>query len=110
MLAAIAEANAEIAEANTQRRAAINDLAQIPWKGRDFRAQRKALKAAIDAMPPFRWTVSASARQRIRSTLRAGLNAAITRQISTFNPASHVELETGKRPKALMWTAERVEH
>jgi len=110
MFAAIAEANAEIAEANTQRRAAINDLAQIPWKGRDFRAQRKALKTAIDAVPPFRRTVSASARQRIRSTLRAGLNAAITRQIITFNPASHVELETGKRPKALMWTAERVEH
>nr|BEK66631.1 tyrosine-type recombinase/integrase [Kitasatospora purpeofusca] len=110
MFAAIEEENIEIAEANAQRRAAIDELAQIPWKGQEFRAQRKALKAAIAGMEPFRRTVSASTCQRIRSTLRAGLNAAIRRQIITFNPASHVELEAAKRPKPLVWTEERIEH
>ena len=110
MFAAIEEANIEIAEANAQRHAAVAELAQIPWKGREFRAQRKALKAAIAEMEPFRRTVSAATCQRIRSTLRAGLNAAIRRQIITFNPASHVELESAKRPKPLVWTEERIEH
>ncbi|WP_405804743.1 hypothetical protein [Streptomyces sp. NBC_01187] len=32
----------------------------------------------------------------------AALNAAIARELITFNPASHVELESGKRPKALL--------
>jgi integrase len=110
MFAAIEEANIEIAEANAQRHAAIGELAQIPWKGREFRARRKALKAAIVEMEPFRRTVSAATCQRIRSTLRAGLNTAIRRQIITFNPASHVELESAKRPKPLVWTEERIEH
>ncbi|MEY9938598.1 integrase [Streptacidiphilus sp. MAP5-3] len=110
MFASIAEANVEIVEANAERQAAVDELALIPWKGREHRARRKALKAQIAAMPPFRRTVSAAACQRIRSTLRAGLNAAIKRQIITFNPASHVELEARKRPKALVWTDERIEH
>ncbi|MCP2182189.1 Site-specific recombinase XerD [Prauserella alba] len=47
--------------------------------------------------------------QRYRATLRAALNAAIRAQKITFNPASFVELPSGRRPKALLWTAERVE-
>ncbi|WP_439662750.1 hypothetical protein ACSHWB_15665 [Lentzea sp. HUAS TT2] len=34
--------------------------------------------------------------------LRAALNDAIAQQIITFNPAAHVEIEPGKRPKALV--------
>lgn len=48
--------------------------------------------------------------RRVRSTLRAALNAAIAQQLITFNPAAHVELEAGKRPKALVWTEERILH
>lgn len=49
--------------------------------------------------------------QRYRATLRAALNAAIRNPKIpiTFNPASYVELESGKRPKALLWTPGRVE-
>jgi integrase len=61
-------------------------------------------------MPPFRQANGPATRQRIRSTLRAALNAAIAQQLITFNPASHVSLETGRRPKALVWTEERIEH
>lgn len=108
MFEAIAEANVEIAEGNAARRKAVEDLAQIPWKGREPRARRKAVKAAIAEMDPYRRIVGPATRQRVRSTLRAALNAAIAQQLITFNPASHVELEAGRRPKALVWTEERI--
>ncbi|MFG2863138.1 tyrosine-type recombinase/integrase [Streptomyces sioyaensis] len=110
MFEAISEANVDIAEGNAARRRAIGDLAAIPWKGRVHRARRQVLKAAISEMDPFRRVVTPATRQRIRSTLRAALNAAIAQQLITFNPASHVELEAGKRPKALVWTEERILH
>ena len=52
--------------------------------------------------------VGAATKQRIRATLRAALNEAIRRQLLTTNVASFVELPSGKRPKALVWTPERV--
>ncbi|MER5612036.1 site-specific integrase [Streptomyces sp. NPDC002215] len=110
MFEAIAEANVEIAEGNAARRKAVEDLAQIAWKGREPRARRKAMKAAIAEMDPYRRIVGPATRQRVRSTLRAALNAAIAQQLITFNPASHVELEAGRRPKALVWTEERILH
>lgn len=55
-----------------------------------------------------RKVVSAATKQRIRATLRSALNAAIRQQLITVNPAAFVELESGKRPKALVWTDERV--
>ncbi|MFI9039453.1 tyrosine recombinase XerC [Streptomyces sp. NPDC053726] len=110
MFEAIAEANVEIAEGNAARRKAVEDLAQIAWKGREPRAHRKAMKAAIAEMDPYRRIVGPATRQRVRSTLRAALNAAIAQQLITFNPASHVELEAGRRPKALVWTEERILH
>ncbi|MFC4033695.1 tyrosine recombinase XerC [Streptomyces polygonati] len=108
MFEAIAEANVEIAESNAARRRAINELAQVPWKGREERARRKEMKAALTQMQPFRHTVGPSTCQRIRSTLRAALNSAIAQQLITFNPAAHVELEAGRRPKAQLWTEERI--
>lgn len=57
---------------------------------------------------PFRKITGPATRQAIRRTLRAALNSAIAQQLITFNPASHVELESGKRPKPLLWTEERV--
>ncbi|WP_331452720.1 site-specific integrase [Streptomyces sp. SS162] len=110
MFEAIAEANVEIAEGNAARRKAFDELSRIPWKGREPRACRKAMKAAIAEMEPYRRIVGPATRQRVRSTLRAALNSAIAQQMITFNPAAHVELEAGKRPKALVWTEERVLH
>ncbi|OXM43781.1 site-specific integrase [Amycolatopsis alba DSM 44262] len=53
--------------------------------------------------------MGAATMQRYRATLRAALNAAIRAQKITFNPASYVELPSGRRPKALVWTPDRVE-
>jgi integrase len=103
MFNAVIETNAEIEEANAQRRAALAELTTL--RGR---ARRHAAKEAIAGLPPFRRTTGPTTRQHIRATLRAALNAAITQQIITFNPAAHVELDPISRPKALVWTDDRV--
>ncbi|MGW2276388.1 tyrosine-type recombinase/integrase [Streptomyces sp. NPDC001770] len=108
MFTAIADANAEALEQNAQRRSAVDELAAVPWKGLENRARRKALKAAIDAMPPYRRVTGPSTRQHVKATLRAALNDAIGQQIITFNPAAHVEIDAARKPKALVWTDERV--
>ena len=54
--------------------------------------------------------VSAATMHRIRATLRKALNDAIrARRLLEFNPAAHLELPSGKRPKARVWTAKAVE-
>jgi hypothetical protein len=52
--------------------------------------------------------VGAATKVRIRATLRAALNEAIRERRIDLKVASLVELETGKRPKALVWTPERI--
>ncbi|MEV0410152.1 site-specific integrase [Streptomyces sp. NPDC050448] len=108
MFTAIADGNAEVLEQNAQRRTAVEELATIPWKGVENRARRKALKEAIDAMPAFRRVTGPATRQHVKATLRASLNDAIGQQIITFNPAAHVEIDPVRKPKALVWTDERV--
>ncbi len=46
--------------------------------------------------------------RRVHATLMSALNSAAKRRLIPFNPAAHVELATGKRPKAALWTDERV--
>ncbi|WP_330320453.1 site-specific integrase [Streptomyces clavifer] len=108
MFTDIRDANARILEDNAQRRAAIDEMATVPWKGVENRARRKAMKAAIDEMPPFRRITGPATRQHVKATLRASLNDAIGQQIITFNPAAHVEIDPVRKPKALVWTDERV--
>ncbi|AXG79372.1 site-specific integrase [Streptomyces paludis] len=109
MFDAINEANIEIQEQNTQRRSAIEELNTIPWKGLENRARRKWLKAAIAEMPAFRRTTSVNTQHHIRATLRAALNVAIAQRIiPNYNAAEHVELLPGTKPKACVWTDERV--
>jgi integrase len=46
---------------------------------------------------------------RIRATLRKALNDAIrSHRLLEFNPAAHIELPSGKRPRARVWTASAV--
>jgi integrase len=45
---------------------------------------------------------------RVKATLRTALNAAIRAGHITTNAASRAELPTARRPKALVWTAQRV--
>ena len=54
--------------------------------------------------------LTAATLNRIRATLRASLNATIRQGVITDNPASLVELPGTRRPRAVVWTASRVEH
>lgn len=53
--------------------------------------------------------VAPATMQRIRATLRSALTAAVKKGQVSRNWASLVDLPSGKRPKALLWTPERVE-
>jgi len=53
-------------------------------------------------------TSSDATRQRVRATLRAALADAVRQGLVPNNVAALVKLPPGKRPKALVWTAERV--
>ncbi|GAB3173336.1 hypothetical protein GCM10027162_17210 [Streptomyces incanus] len=88
-----------------------------PLRARNFRqrffapAVVKARLGHLKVTPhKLRHTAGPATRQRVHSTLRAALNAAIAQQLITFNPAARVELEAGKRPEALVWTDERIPH
>jgi integrase len=52
--------------------------------------------------------LAAASVRRIYATLRSALNAAVKQQKIPSNPALLVDLASGTRPKAQVWTAERV--
>jgi len=54
--------------------------------------------------------VTAATLHRVRATLRAALNAAIRAGLIAGNPASRAELPRTRRPRAMIWMPERVEH
>ncbi len=109
---AIDEQNEVAAAENAARR---EQEARCKWgrNGRPSAAESARLMAErekLAAMPPYRLITGPATKQRIRATLRAALNGAIRRQLITFNPAQWVELDSGKRPKAVLWTEQHVEH
>jgi integrase len=106
----IDDANEVILAENAARR---EQQARATWGKRSrpptYERERLALeREKLAAMPPYRDITGPATKQRIRATLRTALNAAIRRQLITFNPASWVELESGKRPKAVLWTDRHV--
>ncbi|WP_326659556.1 site-specific integrase [Streptomyces sp. NBC_00385] len=79
--------------------------------GRPPAAERERLaeeRAKLAKMPPFRKATGPATVQSIRRTLRIALNYAISKQVTTFNAAKHVELQPAARPKGMLWTDERV--
>lgn len=73
-----------------------------------IREARASQDPELRAKVKWQRVVGPASKQRIRATLRAALNDAITHQLITFNPAAHVELPAGRPPKPLVWTHERV--
>lgn len=51
---------------------------------------------------------SAATLHRIRATLRAAYNAAMRDGLVTVNPARYVEMPSGPRPHAVVWTDSRI--
>jgi integrase len=46
--------------------------------------------------------------RRVHATLMSALNTAVKRKLIDANPAAHVELPSGRRPRAVVWTPERI--
>lgn len=107
-----AERNEAIEAQNAARR---EQQARCKWGRPGNRPAEVSRQLAVEreklaAMPPYERVTGPATLQRIRATLRAALNAAISKQLITFNPAEWVELASGKRPKAKLWTDQHVEH
>jgi len=108
----IDETNETVAAENAARR---EQEARAKWGKNSRPPAAESLRLAVEreklaAMPPYRTITGPATQQRVRATLRTALNAAIKRQLITFNPASHLELASGKRPKAVLWTDQHVAH
>lgn len=107
MIAAIADEAEAIPAHNAARREA--EAAMKAAHRRGDRQTAAMLKVRLAGMPPYRKAANAATRQRIRATLRSALSAACAQQLITVNVAALAELESGKRPKALVWTPQRVD-
>jgi integrase len=71
-------------------------------------AARRSGDPKLRAKVKGRRVVGAATRHRIRATLRAALSRAIKERRIDINVASLVELPSGKAPKPLVWTDERI--
>ncbi|MEV4672192.1 tyrosine-type recombinase/integrase [Actinomadura sp. NPDC049382] len=106
MFEAIDKANEDIAQAAEDRRR-LRAAARDAWRAGDKKAHREALDA-LEEVPPHRRPAGAATKQRIRATLRTALSDAVREGLVQVNVAKLVKLEAGKRPKALVWTPDRV--
>lgn len=66
----------------------------------------EALLAARKSRQSVR-PLSAASQRRLHATLRGALNAAVKKRVLAHNPALHLELPRGARPKAVVWNKER---
>ena len=52
--------------------------------------------------------VTAATLTRVKAALRAALNAAVPAGYLVGNPAAHVQLPSARRPRAAVWTSDRI--
>ena len=83
-------------------------MRQIGTKvGRPSPVLRRLLNARLQH-PDLDRPLSAATIRRVHATLMSALNTAVRRRWLVHNPAEHVELASGKAPKAVVWTQARV--
>jgi len=81
--------------------------------GQPVEGHRTDVLRRLDAARSTKKTPQALTDARIRrvhATLLSALNSAVKRRLLDHNPAIHVELPSGRRPRAVVWTDERVEN
>jgi integrase len=107
MFEEIAKQAARMAENNRARRA-VDDARKRAWQDRDWQALNAARNRLTD-MDPFQKPCGPARAQRIRATLRSALSDAIMVDgLLTINAAKLVKMTAAKRPKARVWTPERI--
>jgi integrase len=86
---------------------AMRLIGRLPEGQRPSPMLRRLLDART-ATPQARRPLSPARIRRVHSTSMSALNSAVRRRKLAHNPAQHVELESGRAPRALVWTDERV--
>ncbi|MFI6344171.1 hypothetical protein [Streptomyces sp. NPDC050560] len=106
MFTAITQHNEAITDNNTARHTLEQAARQASKDG--GRETARILRARLSTLPPYVRTVGAAGRQSVRATLRAALSDAQAQQLVQINVAKLVKLAPAKRPKAQVWTPERI--
>jgi integrase len=107
MFEEIAKEAARNAENNRARRA-VDDARKRAWRNNDWHALNAA-RNRLAEMEPFQRPCGPARAQRIRATLRSALEDAIKVEgLLTVNAAKLVKMTPAKRPKARVWTPERI--
>jgi integrase len=104
LFTAIEDRNTHLQAVKDARAQARTDLAAART-----RTAARAARARLHALPavPDR-QVGPATMHRIRATLRVALSDAAAQGLITTNVAKLVKLPSGRRPRALVWTDERV--
>ena len=87
--------------------AAMRMIGRLPAAQRPSPLLRRLLDERTDT-PQARRPLSPARIRRVHSTVMSALNSAVRRRKLAHNPAQYVELESGRAPRALVWTDERV--
>jgi integrase len=69
----------------------------------------RRLLAARQQHPDLDQVLAASTIRRVHATLMSAPSSAVRRRRLVHNPAEHVQLASGKAPKAVVWTQARAE-
>lgn len=96
----------ELHETDVESLFAAMRLIGVPGASRTANPELSAILAARKTSQTPKRLAPASQR-RVHATLRAALNTAVKRRLIAYNPAVHIELPRGHRPKAVVWNAER---
>ncbi len=107
MFAAIEAANEGTLANNALRKDLALQLGIASRTG--YRELARGLRLQLAALPSHRRTVGSSSQHSIRATLRSALSDAAAQQLVTLNIAKLVKLGPRQRPKAKVWTEERVQ-
>jgi integrase len=89
--------------------AAMRELGTEPDESGEVPSDLLLRLLAARRNPTKARVLSAACIRRVHATLMSALNSAVKRKRMAFNPAQHVELPSGRRPRAVVWTDERVE-
>jgi integrase len=93
--------------ANAER-TRLREVAKAAGRARDRKARQEALDA-IAKLPPWKRPTGPNTKHRIREVLRNALKGAMVAHGLTVNVAKLIELESAKRSRAVVWTAERTD-
>ncbi|GAC1569993.1 MAG: tyrosine-type recombinase/integrase [Candidatus Dormibacteria bacterium] len=95
------------------RRVHIEDMyAAMRSIGKEIGKPSPVLRAMLKARqvrPELDRPMAAANVRRVHATLMSALNSAVRDERILRNPGQHVELASGKAPRAVVWTAARVE-